>query len=73
MTIVCCDGYHVIGSTNDRAEALRIAQNHVDGTYICIIQQDGREIGNSVDGYTDDQPGEYYRDAATQTGMYDAW
>ena len=68
--VICCNGYYLVGETSDKAAALRMARHHVDGDYVCIIKMDGREVGDSIDGY-DTPSNEYCPDAATQTGMYD--
>lgn len=72
LAVISCNGYGLIGTANNRADALRIAREHEDGTYDCIIYQDSRIIGDKSGYYDRDQfSEERYVDAATQTGMYD--
>ena len=51
--VKCCNGYYIVGRTNDPKEAERIARNHVDGTFACIITDSrGRIVGDCVEGFT---------------------
>lgn len=70
--VICCNGYYRVGGSHDAAEAVRLARDHRDGSYACIIQRDGVIVGNCVDGITGPmQQGPAPYDHATATGMYD--
>ena len=73
-SVVCCNGYHIVASTSDPDVAMQACLTHQDSDYAVIILQDGREVGNNVDGWVkpDYQGGPPY-DAATAPGMYDRW
>jgi hypothetical protein len=68
-SILCCNKYYFVGRTSNRAEALRVAQSHIDGDYDNVIYYNSRIVGDSS-GFND-IPDERYIDAATRTGMYD--
>ena len=57
-TVICCNRYYVVGQAYTPAEALQIAQAHVDGTYDCIIVQDGRHVGDKSGFYPARRGGE---------------
>ena len=67
--ILCCNGYYLVATTSNKSEAMRIASNHTDGSYVSIIKRDGRIVGDSCGWH--DVMNEAYTDHATQTGMYD--
>jgi hypothetical protein len=54
LAVICCNGYYTVATTNVRADALSIARAHKDGDYACVIFQEGRIIGDCVDGYYDE-------------------
>lgn len=72
--IVSCNGYYVVGTSQDPVEAVEISRNHVDGTYANIIFKNGRVVGDCVDGIVGPtHEGSPPYDHATATGMYDRY
>lgn len=72
--VISCNGYRLIGSSNDAKEAERICMEYVDGSYANFINDsEGYTVGDCVDGFYGRRPRERYVDAATLTGMYDRY
>jgi hypothetical protein len=65
-----CKNYRIVGQTNNRHDATRMARDYVDVAgdgYDCIMIENGRIVGDSVSGYRGPLPSESIQDG-TQGG-----